>query len=53
VSLAADEEWRTRMDARRRMLATAPAAPLLRRYGYSLRAVGDSGEPALADGLAR
>jgi hypothetical protein len=52
VSLAADEEWRTRMDARGRMLATAPAAPLLRRYGYSLRAVGGSNGPALADGLA-
>ncbi len=36
VELIPDEEWRRRMSARNRALATIPAAPLLRRYGYPL-----------------
>jgi hypothetical protein len=32
----ADDEWRAAMGAGRRLLATLPALPLARRYGYSL-----------------
>jgi sulfotransferase family protein len=38
VALAPDEEWRRGMQRRDRLLAGLPAAPLLRRYGYALRA---------------
>jgi len=36
LDIRLDDEWRTRMSARRRLLATLPAAPLMPRYGYPL-----------------
>lgn len=38
VQLSPDEEWRSRMSTRDRVLATLPATALLRRYAYPLRA---------------
>lgn len=40
VTISPDEEWRTRMDARSRALATVPAIPLMPRYGYPFAAAG-------------
>jgi hypothetical protein len=37
VTLAADEEWRSRMPSRDRRVVAAMTAPLLARYGYPLR----------------
>jgi hypothetical protein len=37
VALRLDDEWRTAMSARDRMLVTIGAAPLLARYGYAVR----------------
>lgn len=37
VKLRVDDEWRRAMRASDRILATIPAAPLMARYGYSLR----------------
>jgi hypothetical protein len=37
VKLAPDDEWRIRMSARDRTLATLLAAPFLKRYGYPFR----------------
>jgi hypothetical protein len=34
IEIHADEAWRTRMSAGDKVLATAPALPLLKRYGY-------------------
>jgi sulfotransferase family protein len=35
LALKPDDEWRATMTPRARLLATLPALPLLRRYGYS------------------
>lgn len=53
VAMRPDEEWRERMAARDRLLATLPATPLLGRYRYPLRLPAGSRSQALADGLAR
>jgi hypothetical protein len=38
LEIRPDVEWRALMDRRSRLLATLPAAPLMRRYGYPLLA---------------
>jgi hypothetical protein len=38
IRIRRDEQWRSRMGTRPRMLATLVAAPLMPRYGYRLRA---------------
>jgi hypothetical protein len=45
VLVRPDDEWVSRLPARRRLVITAAAAPLLHRYGYPWRS-GDTGEPA-------
>jgi Sulfotransferase domain len=37
LDIRPDDEWRTRIDARSRLLATVPALPLMPHYGYPLR----------------
>lgn len=34
VKIRLDDEWRTRLDAKERLVVTVVTAPLLRRYGY-------------------
>jgi hypothetical protein len=37
MQLRLDEEWRTRMPGRDRLLVSVAAAPLLHHFGYDLR----------------
>jgi hypothetical protein len=37
LEIRPDESWRTKLSTREKLLATAPALPLLPRYGYSRR----------------
>jgi sulfotransferase family protein len=37
IEIHPDEEWRAKMSMREKVLATAPAIPLLKRYGYRSR----------------
>lgn len=40
--ISADEEWRSAMRRRQQLVVTAATAPLLRHYGYALRAKRES-----------
>jgi sulfotransferase family protein len=46
LRISLDDEWRSDIDSRSRAMATIPALPLMRRYGYTLRAGRPSQPPA-------
>jgi hypothetical protein len=46
VRISEDDEWRSRMARRDRMIIAAAASPLLVRYGYRIRTVVGRSRPA-------
>lgn len=53
VPVSLDDQWKRRLPVRHRLVATVLTAPLLRSYGYPLRAGGARALPAAGPNSAR